>query len=111
MEEAAQREVDARMGGSIVAQRAVVQVGRSGGTPVQALEQAHEMRAVRALDGGPVGGRSGAGDRAGTGHRERRVDSGDVQDRLQLEVKSAGILAAVRDLQHSPAAVVVYQEG
>ena len=115
MEEAAQGEVEPRVGGAVVAHRGIGEIrgaGAPAGAPFHALEQAHEVRSVGALDRGAVGRRArDLGDRAGARDRQLGVDPRDVQDRLGLEVERRRLLAEVGDLQHAGARLSLHEEG
>jgi hypothetical protein len=106
VEEGAQGEVQPRVR---LRERAhgVVPELRPADASVYALEQPDEVHAVGARHGRVVVGAGGPWLRDG----QVRVDAGDVQDRLGLQVENRGILAQVRDLDHAPTSgTVVDQE-
>src|SRR3712207_7781602 len=63
--------------------------------PSTTLFRSHEMGPVRPLDRRPVPAGLDSRQRASDG--ERGIDSGDVEDRLRLEVEDGGVLAEVRE--------------
>src|SRR5919197_2499974 len=97
MEEAAQREVEPRVGGGEGA-HGIVRKIRAAALPRHALEEAHEMAVARARA-------------AQARDRQLRIDARDVQQRLRLQVEDGRILACVRDLEDAAVAAVLDEEG
>src|SRR5439155_26420190 len=98
MEEAAQREVQARMGGGVFSDGRIRELGPAIAS-MEPLEEAHEVRAVRPFDRGAIRGRTRPRrDDARKRNRETGIDARDVQDRLGLEVEGRRVLPEVREL-------------
>jgi hypothetical protein len=78
---------------------------RAADAAVHAVEQTDEMQTVGPFHRRPIAlrARGCRGGRPRAGHRQPRIDTSDVQDRLRLEVEDRRILAEVRDLDDAAA--------
>ena len=115
VEEATQGDAEAGQRLAVSAQCAIVEVAAGRGcTAGHPLEQPHEVAALGALGGRPVGGRVRLVVKAQRelrpGDRQVGVGTADVQDCRGLQVEHRGVLAQVRDLDHASRAAVVDHE-
>jgi len=111
VEEAAERQVQLRMSCAVRADGCIREIGAAVAA-VEPLEEPHEVRPVRPLDGGAMCRRArGRGDDARTRNRQIRIDARNVQDRLGLEVERRRILPEIRELDDARVRRPLDQEG